>query len=107
MARRVQDVYEDGKRYRCDDRAERRIAPEDHHREPKNEGRCHGFGAEGNKNSEAGGDSLAAAKSEPDGKHVADHGEYCGGHHPADVAAGPTSGEPNGGVAFCGVEQAA
>ncbi len=35
----------------------------------------------------------------------ADDGADCGDHHPANIAVGEMRGEPDGGVAFAGVEQ--
>ena len=57
------------------------------------------------KYAEACGHSFAASESEPHRKHVADHGEDGGRHHPAHVAARPFCGDPHGEVALSGIEQ--
>src|ERR1700683_831692 len=105
MARRVQDINEDRQRYGCGERTQRRIAPENYHREPENKGGYYCFRANGKKNAKTGSHTFAATETQPDGKHVADDCEDRGCHHPADVAAGPSGCQPNGGVAFRGVEQ--
>src|SRR6202008_2494523 len=86
------------------DRPERRVAPEDHHDEPEDDRSYDCLPANGNEDAEAGRDAFAAAKLQPDGKSVANHGKYCAQHHPANIPAGPMAGDPDSELAFSYIE---
>src|SRR5579864_2546798 len=105
MAGRVEHINQDRHGSGGGNRAERGVTPEDNYDEPEDDRSHHRLPANENEDAEASGDAFAAAKLQPDREHVADYGEDCAQHHPADVPAGPMAGDPDGEVAFCSVEE--
>ena len=105
MAGRIEHVDENRQGGGGGDRAERRVLPEELRCSQRTTAAATACQADRHENAEAGGDAFAAAESEPHGKHVADDGAHGGDHHPADVAVGEIRGDPDGEVAFGGVEE--
>ena len=105
MWRRVQQVHEDRQGGRCHHRTERRIAPKCHHDDPKHDCRRYRLPANGEKHSQARRDTFSALEPEPHGKHVANHGEQGGGHHPDNFAVCHAARQVHRGIALTGIEK--